>query len=101
MIQRFNKKHFIVGTILGVVIPLVLAFVLGMYFTKSSNIDWAMLYRKKMLSPLISLAAIFNMVTFYIGIRQNKLSFARGVLAGTMLSAGVVLVLKFLAGDII
>lgn len=86
-----------IGISLGVLTPAVLTLVLGLYFTRENHIDWGILYRKKLLSPLIALSAIFNMITFYYGIKTNKLSWARGVLAGTLIAAMVVLGLKTLS----
>ena len=86
------------GALLGIITPLIglviiylLAF-RGMSFTEYLEL---LAYRKK-LSAVISLSVIPNLPLFFIFIWLNYLYSARGVLASTLLFAGIVVITKFL-----
>lgn len=96
MKKRLN--HMRVGLLLGLLVP-VLSFVI-MYFLGFRGMSLAefieVLASRNKLSSVISLSVIPNLLLFFIFIWLNYLYSARGVLASTLLFAGIVLVTKFL-----
>jgi hypothetical protein len=95
MRNRYNDIRL--GAVLGLIAPL-LGFLL-IYLVASRGMDLreylhGMIQMKK-LSSVISLSAIPNLLLFFIFIWLNYLYSARGVLAATLLYAGIVVVTKF------
>ena len=96
MQQRYNDIRLgvaggLLAPLLGFGVVYLVAF-RGMSFSEYLNL----LAYHKQLSAVISLSVIPNLLLFFIFIWLNYLYSARGVLAATLVFAGVVVVTKFL-----
>ncbi|GHT72588.1 hypothetical protein FACS189456_1510 [Bacteroidia bacterium] len=90
-------QQFFIGIALGVLIP-VGAF----YIFFRSNYDYMpfaqyveMLSLQSLLSKVLAVAAIPNLLAFYLCLWMNKDNAARGILGGTMITAIIVAILYF------
>ena len=93
--KRFDRQQY--GIILGLVVP-VLAFIVtwAIRYEGSLGAYLENFYRINKLASLISLAAIPNLLVFFIFIWTNMNRAARGVLIATFLMAAIMLVVKYL-----
>lgn len=96
MIRRWNDIR--IGLALGLLAP-VLGFLI-IWQTGFSGLSLGeyleFLTSWKKLSSVISLSAIPNLLLFFIFIWLNYLYSARGVLAATLVFAGIVVITKFM-----
>jgi hypothetical protein len=96
MAGRYNNIRLglvsgLLAPLLGFVVVYLFAF-RGMHFQEYIEL---LVYHKQ-LSAVISLSVIPNLLLFFIFIWLNYLYSARGVLASTIIFAGIVVVTKFL-----
>ena len=96
MKKRYNSIKL--GFILGVILP-VIALV-GFYLVKFNDYSFSDfligLWQMKLFGKMVSLAAISNLVLFFIFIRLDYLYSARGVLASTILITFIVIILRII-----
>ena len=91
------KKEIFIGFLVG-----LLATVTGFYFYVEFALDGtfeealAVINDKKLYGKVLSLAAIANLLTFFIYIKKKQDYRARGVLLATFLVAFVILITQFL-----
>lgn len=93
-----NKKYdsLLTGLVPGLVLPLLTLLVLWKVKSNSPLIDFLMQFQEmNMLSKLVSLAAIPNLLLFFLFIWTNRNFSARGVIFSTFLLAFLMLILKF------
>ena len=101
MENKLNNKDFIIGFLnglacnfLGVIISLIVLFKtinfseLLYYFNKAIN--------EKSLTKLISLGALVNLIVFFIFLKYNHDNKARGILAATIFTAFLTLIINYL-----
>jgi len=91
--KKFNT--LLTGLIPGLVLPALT--LLGIWIVKSdrSFVDFLQQFQQmKMLSKVVSLAAIPNLLLFFLFIWTNRNFSARGVIFATLLLAFVMLILK-------
>jgi hypothetical protein len=88
---RLGLVSGLIAPLLGFIVVYLFAF-RGMGFTEYLEL----LAYHKQLSAVISLSVIPNLLLFFIFIWLNYLYSARGVLASTIIFAGIVVVTKFL-----
>jgi hypothetical protein len=83
------------GLVLGLLTPLLTLVFIVCFFTdislKNSLID---LYQTRSINGLISIAAIPNMLLFFVFLKQNRDTIAKGVLAATLLIAMITVLIK-------
>ena len=93
-----NKKYdsLLTGLVPGLVLPLLTLLVLWKVKSNSPLIDFLMQFQEmNMLSKLVSLAAIPNLLLFFLFIWTNRNFSARGVIFATLLLAMLMVILKF------
>jgi len=94
--EKYNNIR--IGLVLGMLAPVIGFLVIYLVAFRGMSISEfveLLVYNKK-LSSIVSLSAIPNLLLFFIFIWLNYLYSARGVLASTLVFAGVVIVTKFL-----
>jgi hypothetical protein len=96
-----NKKarlHILMGLASGIVLPLLtIALIHTVRFDHLTFIEFAgRLFSLKIAGKFISLAAIPNLMLFFVFIWTNRLYAARGAVIATFLLALFILLLKFL-----
>jgi len=94
--EKYNNIR--IGLVLGMLAPVIGFLVIYLVAFRGMSISEfveLLVYNKK-LSSIVSLSAIPNLRLFFIFIWLNYLYSARGVLASTLVFAGVVIVTKFL-----
>lgn len=92
--KRFNT--LLTGLVPALILPALT--LLGFWIVKSDRnfVDFLEHFQKmKMLSKVVSLAAIPNLLLFFVFIWTNRNFAARGVIFATLLLAFVMLILKF------
>jgi len=91
------KKEIFIGFLVG-----LLATVTGFYFYVEFALDGtfeealAVINEKKLYGKVLSLAAIANLLAFFIYIKKKQDYRARGVLLATFLVAFIILITQFL-----
>lgn len=92
---RLDRQYY--GVIFGLFVPM-LAFILTWAISYDVSLGTYLenFYRINKLASLISLAAIPNLLLFFIFIWTNMNRAARGVLIATFLIAAIMLVVKYL-----
>ena len=93
-----NKKYdsLLTGLVPGLVLPLLTLLVLWKVKSNSPFIDFLTQFQEmNMLSKLVSLAAIPNLLLFFLFIWTNRNYSARGVIFSTFILAFIMLILKF------
>jgi hypothetical protein len=84
------------GLIPGLILPIVTLLVIwAVRFDKGLGEFLSSFHAMDMLSKIISLAAIPNLLLFFVFIWTNRVISARGVIFATLLVAMVMLLLKF------
>mgnify|MGYP001627207956 CR=1 FL=1 len=95
MVQLANK--FSGGLVLGLCIPALALFVyfivihpeIGFFAFIAEN------QRVRLLSPLLSLAALLNLAAFYFFLQKKWFKTVQGVISATLIYALLILLLKF------
>lgn len=92
--RRFDSV--LTGLILGLIIPVVTMVIIWVVRFEISLSDFLSSFQQmRVLSKVISLAAIPNLLLFFLFIWTNRPYSARGVIFATLVVAMVMLVLKF------
>jgi len=92
--KKFNT--LLTGLIPALVLPAVALLVFWLIKSDRGFVDFLVHFQKmKMLSKVVSLAAIPNLLLFFLFIWTNRNFSARGVIFATLLLAFVMLILKF------
>jgi len=90
---KINSFSF--GLILGILTPLFTLVLVVYFFTdislKNSLMD---LYKTRSLSGLISIAAIPNLLLFFLFLKRNRDAVSKGILAATLLIAVITTLIK-------
>lgn len=91
------RKEIFIGFIAGLVASIV-GFYLYVEFVLSGTFEEALqiLWEKKLYGKILGLAAIPNLLVFFIFIKKRQDYRARGVLIATFLMAFLVLISQFL-----
>jgi hypothetical protein len=93
-LKRFDT--LLTGLIPGLLLPLLTVVVMGIAsYEGELNEFFSTSYRMRLLSKILTLAAIPNLLLFFLFIWTNRNYSARGVIFATLLVALVMLVLKF------
>lgn len=94
-----TRKRFdtlLSGLIPGILLPLVALVVIWAIQSEEGIFDFLRKFQhQKVLSKLVSLAALPNLLLFFLFIWTDRTFAARGVIFATLLLAFVMLVLKF------
>jgi hypothetical protein len=89
-----DKKSLIIGTILGICLPLLGIFIfLKIYTSYNLFRDFYLLKLQGNLGKIITLGAILNLALFFILLQMKKELMARGVVLATILLAIVTMFL--------
>lgn len=85
------------GLLPGIVLPVLALMVFWMVKSDRGFVDFLEQFQQmRMLSKVVSLAAIPNLLLFFLFIWTNRNFAARGVIFATLLLAFVMLILKFI-----
>ena len=92
--SKFNAIYF--GLIMGILLPLLTLIIFYLLRSKEETflVFLRISYNYKILSNLISLAAIPNALLFFVFLRMNKLQNAKGVILSLFLLCLLVIILK-------
>jgi len=94
-----TKKRFdslLSGLIPGIVFPLIVLVVIWAIQSEDGLFDFLQRFqRHNVLSKMVSLAALPNLLLFFLFIWTDRTFSARGVIFATLVLAFVMLVLKF------
>jgi hypothetical protein len=92
--KRFDT--LLTGLIPGVLLPLVTLVIIWILQSEEGLLDFLQKFQQRqVLSKLVSLAALPNLLLFFLFIWTHRTFSARGVIFATLLLAFVMLVLKF------
>ena len=92
--RRFDSVE--VGLIPGILLPVLVLLIFWMIRYDGDLADFLGFFQRTgMLSKLLSLAAIPNLLLFFLFIWTNRTFSARGVIFATFVVALVMLILKF------
>jgi len=92
--KKFNT--LLTGLIPSLVLPALTLLLFWLIKSDRGFVDFLIYFQKmKMLSKVVSLAAIPNLLLFFLFIWTNRNFSARGVIFATLLLAFVMLILKF------
>jgi hypothetical protein len=90
-------NNFPGGMLLGVLLP-ILALLVYFAVVRSDEHFFEFIaenQRVRLLSPLLSLAALFNLAAFYFFLQKKWYKTVQGVISATLLYALLILFLKF------
>jgi hypothetical protein len=85
------------GLLLGLLLPALALLVYALFMRGDSEV-FAFIreqQRIRLLSPLISLAALLNLGLFFLLIQGNRYQLVKGIIAATLLWALLIVYLKF------
>lgn len=92
------KNHIILGTILGLIVPLITLVVI--YEVKFSSNDFVRFikysFEYDILEALVSLSGLPNLALFFLFIQANLYENAKGVILATFILVIIVILLKFI-----
>ncbi len=90
--------NFIVGIILGLIVPIVAFAIYAMINFPDSTFMEALLYYKKgnVLTHVISLSVLANLLTFFLFLNNKKEKSANGIIGGSFVYVFIVLIILFL-----
>lgn len=96
MMTKF-KDSLLAGSLAGLIGPILGILIFYFYnFAGQNFLDFMQLSaEKRLLSPLLSLCAVINLGVFYLFIRVDYLSSAKGVILSTFLYGLAIVVIKF------
>jgi hypothetical protein len=91
------KDNFLTGLITGMVSPPLGFYVFCLATFPDLNVMdiAASYYRRNVMSHVVSLSVLVNLALFFIFLKFNAESSARGILGATFLYGIVILILKF------
>ena len=90
------KKEVFIGLIIGLLANIAGSY-LYVYFFSVYNLEETIQHAlaKDVLGNIIALGAILNLFVFFIFIKKNQIYRARGVVLATVISALIILIVKF------
>lgn len=95
-----SKKEILIGFVVGVIATLAGMYFYSMYSASVSNLTiestWKVMREQGKLGGVISIGAILNLAAFFIFLKRKQDLRAKGVLLATILTALIILGLKFL-----
>jgi hypothetical protein len=92
--KRFDT--LLTGLIPGILLPLVTLVIIWILQSEEGLLDFLQKFQQRqVLSKLVSLAALPNLLLFFLFIWTHRTFSARGVIFATLVLAFVMLVLKF------
>ena len=91
-----SLDSMILGVIAGIILPLISLLIIWLVRYEGGLFEFLSRFQEMgILSKVISLAAIPNLLLFFICVWTNRNFSARGVIFATLIVAFVMLVLKF------
>ena len=92
--KRFDT--LLTGLIPGILLPLATLVIIWILQSEEGLLDFLQKFQQRqILSKLVSLAALPNLILFFLFIWTDRTFSARGVIFATLVLAFVMLVLKF------
>ena len=93
--EFIKDKYFFWGILTGLLWT-SFGVILLVFFLSDSSLEDSIfyLYKQKLLGGLISIAALINLPLFFIALRKNKVPFAAGIVAISILTVLFIAVLK-------
>lgn len=92
-----KNKSFLVGLVTSILLALI--GIVATYFVKFSDYEASdfvtMLTRNNMIAPLIAVCLVPNLLPFHFFLRRSNFNAVRGILAGMVLWAIVIVWFKF------
>jgi len=89
-----KDKYFLWGIFTGLLWT-IFGVIIIVFFLSESSIETSLvtIYQQNKLSGLISIASFINLPVFFLALKKNKISFAKGLVT---LSIAMVLVITYL-----
>ena len=85
------------GIIAGLLASLSMTIFIIIFFSDATIEDSLMLlYKQKKIGGLISLGALVNLPLFFLGIRKEKINFAKGILIISLIFVLLIALLKII-----
>ncbi|MDG1763462.1 MAG: hypothetical protein P8H38_09510 [Flavobacteriaceae bacterium] len=93
--EFIKDKYFFWGILTGLLWT-SFGVILLVFFLSDASLEDSIfyLYKQKRLGGLISIAALINLPLFFIALRKNKVPFAAGIVAISILTVLFIAVLK-------
>ncbi|MFQ3341843.1 MAG: hypothetical protein ACI9TK_001518 [Flavobacteriaceae bacterium] len=93
--EFIKDKYFLWGILTGLLWTSFGVIVI-VFFLSDASIENSLntLYQQKKLGGLISIAALINLPIFFLALRKNKISFAAGLVAISLVMVLVIIYLK-------
>ena len=93
--EFIKDKYFFWGILTGLLWT-SFGVILLVFFISDASLEDSIfyLYKQKRLGGLISIAALINLPLFFIALRKNKVPFAAGIVAISILTVLFIAVLK-------
>ena len=93
--EFLKDKYFFWGILTGLLWT-SFGVILLVFFLSDASLEDSIfyLYKQKRLGGLISIAALINLPLFFIALRKNKVPFAAGIVAISILTVLFIAVLK-------
>jgi hypothetical protein len=90
--------NFIVGFILGLIVPVIAFTIYAIINFPDSSIVEALLFYKKgnVLTHVISLSVLSNLIPFFLFLNNKKEKTANGIIGGSFVYVFIVLIIMFL-----
>lgn len=91
------NKDLIKGTIIGVIAPAIAFVIYVGFYLDADVIDmYHSIVKMNKLTHVMSLSVLVNLLLFFMHIKTNKDTIARGILLATLLYGLLIAVLKFI-----
>jgi len=93
--EFIKDKHFFWGILTGLLWT-SFGVIMLIFFLSDASVEesFLYLYEQKKLGGLISIAALINLPLFFIALKKNKMAFAAGIVAISMLTVIFIALLK-------
>jgi len=93
--EFLKDKYFFWGMLTGLLWT-SFGVILLIFFLSDASLEYSIFYlhEQKRLGGLISMAALINLPLFFIALRKNKVPFAAGIVAISMLTVFFIALLK-------
>jgi len=93
--EFIKDKYFFWGILTGLLWT-SFGVIMLIFFLSDASVEesFLYLYEQKKLGGLISIAALINLPLFFIGLKKNKMAFAAGIVAISMLTVIFIALLK-------
>lgn len=93
--EFIKDKYFFWGILTGLLWT-SFGVIMLIFFLSDASVEesFLYLYEQKKLGGLISIAALINLPLFFIALKKNKMAFAAGIVAISMLTVIIIALLK-------